>query len=197
MPIRQFALEPGGPLRLAVRIEGEVVDLAFDGARLGGFRSDMEADAGRTFLLPDGSSLHVERFAPAKLHILRNGVPVPGSDGDFATRARSVANWVMFSGVTVTFAALPTMKGESLAGVALVRALSGLVVFALGLLVRSKGSQTAQRCADLLWLAAFVPGARDRDVTAVDVAVFVLIASVVIGRWNLLAPPTPVRGRVA
>jgi hypothetical protein len=87
MPTKKYALEVGGPKRLAIswQIGWKSFGVKFDDQEVARLTNAYDAIvAGSTFPLPDGSKLearlHKARFGP-KLHLNRNGKPVPGSDG--------------------------------------------------------------------------------------------------------------------
>jgi hypothetical protein len=87
MPTKKYALEVGGPKRLAVSwgIGWKSFSVKFDGQEVAHLANAYDAIvAGSTFALPDGTKLearlHKGRFGP-KLHLDRGGKPVPGSDG--------------------------------------------------------------------------------------------------------------------
>src|SRR5688572_16157590 len=87
MPTKKYALEVGGPKRLAVSwaIGWKSFSVKFDGQEVTRLVDAYDAlSKGSTFPLPDGSTLEARlqsaRFGP-KLLLDRGGKPVPGSDG--------------------------------------------------------------------------------------------------------------------
>ncbi len=87
MPTKKYALEVGGPRRLAVswEIGWKSFGVKFDGEEVTRLANAHDVLAkGSTFPLPDGSALEARlesgRFGP-KLLLNRGGNPVPGSDG--------------------------------------------------------------------------------------------------------------------
>lgn len=102
MPTQKYALEKEGPKRLEVtweRLGGET-SVVLDGQPLG-VVSKEELTEGRTFTLPDGSSLrvHFQKTGllgqAGELHLTRDGEPVPGTAGDPETAARS-AGYILY-----------------------------------------------------------------------------------------------------
>ena len=92
---REFALDRGGRKRLKVTYAWNLnnVEVFFDGKRVGTFATKADFQRGGTFKLPDGSNLSVH-FGPVKgapflknIHLLREGVPIPGSAAD------PIPNW--------------------------------------------------------------------------------------------------------
>ena len=87
---REFALEQGGRKRLRVTYAWNLknAEVFFDGKRVGTFATKADFERGATFTLPNGSSLAVRfgSFTGAPflkgVHLLCNGVPVPGSAAD-------------------------------------------------------------------------------------------------------------------
>ena len=87
---KEFALDPGSPKRLRVTYPGNLAnaEVLLDGQRVMGFSTKAEFHRGTTCKLPDGSILTV-RFGPIEgirllkgVHVVRNGVPLPGSAAD-------------------------------------------------------------------------------------------------------------------
>jgi hypothetical protein len=87
---REFALVQGGVKRLKITYAWNLknAEVFFDRKRVGTFATKADFERGSTFTLPDGSSLLV-RFGSVTgapflkgVHLLRNGVPVPGSAAD-------------------------------------------------------------------------------------------------------------------
>jgi len=87
---KEFALDPGGPKRLTVTYPWNMVnaEVLFDGQKVASFATKDDFRRGTTLKLLDGSVLSV-RFdwitgAPFMkgIHVIRNGVPIPGSAAD-------------------------------------------------------------------------------------------------------------------
>jgi hypothetical protein len=87
---REFALVQGGVKRLKITYAWNLknAEVFFDRKRVGTFAAKVDFERGSTFALPDGSSLLV-RFGSMTgapflkgIHLLHNGVPVPGSAAD-------------------------------------------------------------------------------------------------------------------
>jgi len=87
---KEFALVPGGVKRLRVTYGWNLknAEVFFDRKRVGTFATKADFEQGATFTLPDGANLSVRfgSFAGAPflkgVHLLRNGVPIPGSAAD-------------------------------------------------------------------------------------------------------------------
>jgi hypothetical protein len=95
---REFALVPGGVKRLRVTCAKGLknAEVFFDRMRVGTFATKADFVRGSTFTLPDGANLSV-RYGPVvgapfikEVHLLHNGVPVPGSAAD------PVPKWTWF-----------------------------------------------------------------------------------------------------
>ncbi|HEY6002395.1 MAG TPA: hypothetical protein VIV57_05925 [Anaeromyxobacter sp.] len=107
MAKRKYALERGGPKRLFVRWRRGFKDfeVAFEGKA---WKLDPALLAGGASLtLADGSSLLVQRLKRRwwsiglrdELHVERDGVPVPGSDGDPRVLGRRAASVLLLFGL--------------------------------------------------------------------------------------------------
>ena len=110
MPKLSYALEPGGPKNLVLSWGAfwKNFKVTFDDKLIGEASSQQELSSGKTFKLPDGSSLEVKLntnlgFAPT-LNVSRNGKPLPGSQGD-PLQNISTARWLLFllGGINVVF----------------------------------------------------------------------------------------------
>lgn len=87
---KEFSLEHGGPKRIRVTWAGRLknTEVFFDNAKIASFATADEFSRGTTVKLPDGSVLSV-RWGPVTgmpilkgVHIVRNGLPIPGSAAD-------------------------------------------------------------------------------------------------------------------
>lgn len=106
MPSRRFALERGGPKRLRARWRRGPKDfeIAFDDAAP--WRLDPASlSTGASLVLPDGSSLLVSWIKRRwwwigrdELRLERDGVPVPGSDGDPRVIGRGAGSLLLLFG---------------------------------------------------------------------------------------------------
>ena len=100
MPTKRFALQPGEPERLEVswKFNWKQLSLSLDGTRVGEVETSKELRAGRSFALPDGTTLEVKlRQSPfPELELLRNGKPVPGSGADPQARLAMAYGLVFF-----------------------------------------------------------------------------------------------------
>lgn len=99
MPSKIYALEPGAPKRLKISRDffWKRVIVELDDTLIGTITQE-ELREGRSFRLPDKTTLHIglKLAFPdgAVLHILRDGIPVPGSDTDPHRRLRRTLRWV-------------------------------------------------------------------------------------------------------
>ena len=101
MPTKKFALEDEGPKRLELSWTGmfKNVDVRVDGASVGVVPDRAAMKEGRLFSLPDGSKLSVklqQGAFNASLELLRNGLPVPGSDADPRTQVKVSGQLIYF-----------------------------------------------------------------------------------------------------
>ncbi len=99
MPSRKYALEAGGPERVAVDWEGAFknLTLAFDGTTLGSFENAKDIETPHSFALADGSRLELvlAKIGPfPELRLSRDGEPLPGSAGDPQTQLEGAANMI-------------------------------------------------------------------------------------------------------
>jgi hypothetical protein len=81
MPSEKYALEIGGPERLELYRDNfySEIRVYLDGNVIGTFANDKEFEAGRTFQLPDGSSLDVrlvKTLFKTQARVTRNGQPL-------------------------------------------------------------------------------------------------------------------------
>ena len=141
---RRYALERGGPKRLELRWRRGLRDfeVVLDG---NAWRVvDREAlDAGATLTPPDGSSLRVQRVRRRwwsialrdELLVERDGVAVPGSDGDPRVIARGAAGLVgLFGVLNLGFVGLSSVFTRGGGGPGMLVALEGLVLCVLAAL---------------------------------------------------------------
>jgi hypothetical protein len=103
MPDQKFALEADGPKRLGIWWNSYFGKrtITLDGREIGEIANARELSKGKTFLLPDGSSVlirQVTRWGIAELEVLRDGKPMPGSDGDAAKRLSNAVKTIYFIG---------------------------------------------------------------------------------------------------
>jgi hypothetical protein len=154
MPSRKFKLEAAGPERLELRWSGifNNTEVLFDGQAVGAIPDKAAIKAGQRLALPDGSELWVqleEKFGGGGLAVLRNGVPVPGSDTDPATLVKGAANIVYFiAGLNLVLGAV------AMAGVEFLQNLGiGLYNIAFGALYLVLGYFTGKRSRVALGVA--------------------------------------------
>jgi hypothetical protein len=104
MPKQQFAIDPGGPKRLAVEWKGifKETTVSVDGKTLGTFQTKQDLTSGGTFRLDDGRELGVRLqqslLAGAAVHLTVDGKPIAGSGGDPNARLKGVAGLIFFIG---------------------------------------------------------------------------------------------------
>ena len=75
-----LSLSPSAPRRLKIRAPARsgALEILYDGRLIGSLRNARELRQGRTFPLPDGSLLTVQRRSPlGGIRVLRNGAAVP------------------------------------------------------------------------------------------------------------------------
>lgn len=117
MAKKRYSLERGGPRRLEVRWKRGFRDLtiSLDGATPPTAIDPLALDTGATVLLPDETSLHVQRVRRAwwsldvrdELRLERLRAPVPGSDGDPVTiRRRAAGLMALLGALFATFGLL-------------------------------------------------------------------------------------------
>jgi hypothetical protein len=190
---RNYALERGGPKRLHLRWR----------FRHRGFQVTLDQGpawtierpsllAGTTLVLPDGSSLHV-RWVKRRwysigmrdeLRVERDGVPVPGSDGDPRVIGRQVGGLLLVLALLrlLLFAiALPSTRAPSnLIGLVL----EGGAVLVLGVLAWSGVRTAALIAAVLFGLEAVVALVAAPGATVIQA----LIAAHLIRAWRKMKP---------
>ncbi len=152
MPKKEFALEPGGPKRVALSWRGLWKDfqVTLDGALLGRLESRKELEAGGTFTLADGSHLKVQLKREAlgqELRVLLNGVPLPGSASEPAQRVATAAGVLYFvAGLNAALGVLAELARIALLqnmGLGYASVVVGAIYAGLGYLVKSKHSRIA------------------------------------------------------
>lgn len=95
-----LALDKGGPKRVELEwgFAFKNLRVRVDGVELGTIATKAELEAGRSFVMSDGSSLMVRRtpgLMPV-MNVTRDGVPLPGSPGDPETHVRGAATVLFF-----------------------------------------------------------------------------------------------------
>ncbi|NPC70912.1 hypothetical protein HPP05_14250 [Corallococcus exiguus] len=92
----KLSLEAGAPKRLELTwgLFWKNFEVRFDGRPIGSAPDAAALKAGVEYRLPDGSTLQVK--LKQTLSVLRDGVPVPGSDGDPEQQMRSAGNLLYF-----------------------------------------------------------------------------------------------------
>jgi hypothetical protein len=120
----------------------------FDGYRIGVVSDARQLKQGLSFWLPDGTNLGVklmQRPFP-ELHLIRNGLPVPGSDADPYTRLKTPAIVLFVIGaLNILLGILAFLIKDSVLealGVNIISAAIGLVFVLLGFFVL-RGSMIA------------------------------------------------------
>ncbi len=103
MPVQDFALDPMGNHRVQVHwaSESDPVTALLNGSVLGSLATPDERAAGKDFILPDGSFLHI-RFVNDQPQVFRNGYPlatapvitVPASQ---RKRGGCLTTWLIFN----------------------------------------------------------------------------------------------------
>lgn len=205
---RRYALERGGPKELEVRWGWRRKAFAVS---LGGATWNLErarVEAGAPITLPDGSSLALRwdrrRFWSIsfrdELHVERNGVPLPGSDGDPRVIGRRAGRVLLLFGfLRVVFVGLWTVfdrSGPSRVGG--LGALGGMMTVAgLGLMVLGVLASFGARLPvllgalligleELVWLAGW-PGNGAR-LSPTGVVIQVLVIAHLVRAWRRMKP---------
>jgi len=156
---KEFALDKGGPKRLAVSWSGiwKNVTVSLDGAPLGDPMSDFKAlKIGRDYALPDGRTLRVQfeqKLGGGGLAVSIDGRPLPGAGNDprEAIKAAAITLWVVAGLNLVLGFVLMGMVGGRVDGGDLALIFAEPIVFAvLGWLVWKFQSGTALLIAIVL-----------------------------------------------
>jgi hypothetical protein len=209
MASRSYALERGGPkvLRLTWRRGLRDFEVAF-GERL--LKLDPAAvRAGTSATLPDGSALHV-RYARRSfwsiafrddLHVERDGVPVPGSDGDPRVIGRRAARVMAFFGLLrVAFLLLFHLfsRQPGTPGPVQVLVLSGLALLVLAVLAAYGLRLAVALGAGLVGLEVVVAVAAGVGATPVALLIQILLVAHLASAWRRMRPraPRPALGQV-
>ena len=147
MPKQVFALEPNGPKRLEISWHGFWKDMrvTLDGNPLGTVPDQQALREGRTFPLPDGSTLKlqlVRAFSSVEFHITRNGRPLPGSVGHPASKLRNAYIMLyIIGGLNIVLGTLTQLIGIEYflrLGIGIFSIIFGAVLALLGFLVQKK-----------------------------------------------------------
>lgn len=210
MASRSYALERGGPkvLRLTWGRGLRDFEVALGDRRL---RLDPAAvRAGTSATLPDGSALHV-RYARRSfwsiafrddLHVERDGVPVPGSDGDPRVIGRRAARVMAFFGLLrVGFLLLFHLFSRQPGGVpgpVQVVMLSGLALLVLAALAALGLRLAVALGAGLVGLEVGVAVATGVGATPVALLIQLLLVAHLASAWRRMRPraPRPALGQV-
>jgi hypothetical protein len=203
MARREYALERGGPKELRLRWGWGMKDFE---ARLGAaaWKLDRPAlEAGARLVLPDGSTLLLQRPSrpwysmDSRGHLIveRNGLPVPGSDGDPRVVGRRAASLILLFGL-VRFAVAGAMIATQPAGSALASNLA--IVAALGLALLVLGILAALGKRTPVLVAAVVFGLEALAVIATGsaanpggVVIQALVIVHLVRAWRRMEPRQP------
>lgn len=115
MPKKVFALAKDQPSTIEIEWRGLWKDIRVrkDGQELGSIANQRELQAGKSFVLGDGSTLRVQLirdFGNVRLDVTRNGQPLPGSSGDPAVGHKSAYGVVFFiAGLNVVLGIVGTL----------------------------------------------------------------------------------------
>ncbi len=204
MAKRRYALERGGPKNLRLRWRWGMRD--FQVALVGGpmWRFDREAlKVGATVFLPDGSSLFLRYEKPKwwsvggrkELHVERNGVPLPGSDGDPRVIGRRMASLIILFGLLrVVLGGLLTIfeeaQGPRPAGSVLV-GIEGLLLIGLGVVAAFGRRLPVVLAAGLLAAELLIALSTGGILNPIGVVVQVLVILYLFRAWRRMAPRAP------
>lgn len=199
MARKRLALERGGPRRLELRWGWRLraFQVSFDGTVWQLDRPTLAT--GVTLVLPDGSSLFVQSVKRRwwsiafrdELRVERNGVPVPGSDGDPRVIGRGAASVLVFFGllrfVFVTLWMVFSRPG-SLAPNPL--ALEGLTLIVLGILA-AFGQRLPIALGAGLLVAEILVFAASGMLNPVGLLIQVLVIVHLVHAWRRMRPRPP------
>lgn len=205
---RRYALARGGPKELQVRWgwRRKTFQVSLGGATWTLDRAQLEA--GVPITLPDGSSLALRwerrRFWSIsfrdELHVERNGVPLPGSDGDPRVIGRRAGRVLLLFGfLRLVFVGLWTVfdrggpsRVGGLGAVGGLMAVAGLGLMALGL-VASFGPRLPVLLGavllgleELVWIAGWVGSGAGLNPTGVVIQV--LVIAHLVRAWRRMKP---------
>jgi hypothetical protein len=163
MPSETYALEIGGPQRLELSrkpFKSEIT-VRLDGNVIGTIANDEELKKGRTFRLPDGSSITVQlvkTFFKSEVRVVRDGQPLLDAASDPVNRFEAAHACVFVAGgLSIIFGAFALIyqKDSTLysLGLDLVTVISGVALLYLGYLVKQK-SMVALALAVLIFLGS-------------------------------------------
>ena len=104
MPKQQFALEKGGSKRLELSwgMSWRNFTISLDGMEVGKIEGGQKSlKKGRSFTLPDGSTLSVQLKTglSSELQLLRNGKPLPGSASDPRQKLNNATGLIIGLGI--------------------------------------------------------------------------------------------------
>lgn len=189
MATKKYALERGGPKRLAVkRSWWRKTELFLDGTSLGPPIRGMDAlKAGTAYKLPDGRTLAVgfqKELTAAGVTLAIDGRPVPGSVNDPRVTIRSAAKLLWFlGGINILLAAV-LLSGEWLRDLGYGIGVFGLLLVALGVGAYVWHSKLAIALAIVLevidgfTIIALMPEGRPPPVGAIFFRVLIVVALV-------------------
>jgi hypothetical protein len=186
---KTYALERGGPKRLAVKRRWfwRNTEVSLDGAPLGPPIRNMAAlKAGQTYRLSDGRTLGVgfERsLTAAGVSLTVDGRPVPGAANDprVTIRAAGKLLWVL-AAMNLTIGLLILSLGERVQAMGAGFTVFGGVMAALGFAVYFRHSRVALaaaiviECIDGFVMLALMPQTRNPPVGAIVFRVLIVIA---------------------
>jgi hypothetical protein len=198
MAKRKYALERGGPKRLFVRWRRGFKDfeVAFDGKAYELERRLLESGASLT--LGDGSSLFVQRVKRRwwsigfrdELRVDRDGVPVPGSDGDPRVVGRGAGGvLILFGLLRLLFLAPWLLFARSPAFLPVVAEGIGLTV--LGVLALLGLRLPVALGAGLLVAESLALVALGRVPNPAGVVIQVLVVVYLVRAWRRMRPRLP------
>lgn len=200
MATRRYALERGGPKELELRwgFRKRDFEVSFRGSSWKLDRSQLKA--GTTLVLPDGSSLLV-RWVPPRWYSVaeresflldRDGVPVPGSDGDPRVLGRG-AGWLVMVFALLRLLNLVGLAMDLERGMPVVPAFVAVAVseaglFALGVLALLGKRLPVALAAGIL--AAEVPLAAvlDGPPNPLWLIIQILVVVRLVRAWRRMAP---------